>query len=157
VTLESKPREELKRMTALDNMIAGLFYILTAGTEEELREAERLVSSQVDYASTFGRFYVLWLRKYLKHKGIDMETHVSEGGKVMLESFVDAVKDKSRTEGRAEGKQEAILKQLGKKFGELPEPLERKIRSIQSPGKLEEILLAILDMTSLEDVEKMTR
>lgn len=58
--------------------------------------------------------------------------------------------------GRAEGKQEAILKQLGKKFGKLPAPLENTIRSIQSPGKLEEILLAILDMTSLEEVEKMT-
>jgi hypothetical protein len=81
VTLHSKPREELKKMTALDNMIAGLFYLLTAGTQEEMKEAEQFVSDKIDYASEFGRFYVIWLRRYLKHRGIKIKTHVKEGGK----------------------------------------------------------------------------
>ncbi len=88
VTLQSKPGEELKRMTALDNIIAGLFYFLTARTEEELKEAEQAVSDRIDYASEFGRFYVIWLRKYLEHKGIKIKTHVKEVGKVMLETLV---------------------------------------------------------------------
>ena len=88
VTLQSKPGEELKRMPALDNIIAGLFYFLTARTEEELKEAEQAVSDRIDYASEFGRFYVIWLRKYLEHKGIKIKTHVKEVGKVMLETLV---------------------------------------------------------------------
>jgi len=156
MTLESKPRGELKRMTAVDNKLAGFFYMLTARTVEELREAERLLSALIETDTEFGRFYEIWLRTYLKHKGIMIKTHVREGGKIVLETLITTLKAESRAEGKAEGRQDDILKLLGKKFGVLPGALEQKIRSIQSPGKLEEILLAILDMTSLEDVEKMT-
>ncbi len=117
VTLHSKPREELKRMTALDNLIAGLFYLLTARTEDELKEAENVVSKQINYASEFGRFYALWIRKYLKHKGIEMETHVNEGGKVMLETLVTNIRAEGKAEGIVEGKAKGIAE--GKAEGEL--------------------------------------
>ena len=159
VTLQSKPREELKRMTALDNLIAGLFYFLTARTKEELKEAEQVVSDRIDYASEFGRFYVIWLRKYLEHKGIKIKTHVKEGGKVMLETLVANIRDEGKaegkTEGKFEGKQEDILKLLRKKFKELPQAVEDKIKDVHSVEKLEEILLATLDVTSIEEVEKI--
>lgn len=147
VTLRSKPREELKRMTALDNMIAGLFYLLTAGTEKEMKEAEQFVSDRIDYASEFGRFYVIWLRKYLKHRGIKIKTHVKEGGKVMLETVVANI--------RNERQQEDILKILRKRLGSLPQSIEDKIKAIYSVEKLEEILLDILDVTSIGEVEKI--
>jgi predicted transposase/invertase (TIGR01784 family) len=155
VTLNSKPREELKKMTALDNMIAGLFYLLTAGTEEEIKEAEKFVSDRIDYASEFGRFYVIWIRKYLKHRGIKIKVHTKEGGKVMLETVVANIRAEGKFEGKFEGKQEDILKILRKKFKEIPQSIEYKITNIYSVEKLEEVLLAILDVTSIGEVEKI--
>ncbi|HPZ06728.1 MAG TPA: DUF4351 domain-containing protein [Candidatus Eremiobacteraeota bacterium] len=60
-----------------------------------------------------------------------------------------------RTEGKFEGKQEDILKLFRKKFKELPWAIEDKIKDVHSVEKLEEILLAILDVTSIEEVEKI--
>jgi len=158
VTLHSKPREELKKMTALDNMIAGLFYLLTAGTKEEMKEAEKFVSDKIDYASEFGRFYVIWLRKYLKHKGIKIKVHTKEGGKIMLETVVARIREDKinqiRNEGIYIGKQESILKLLKKKFTEIPKSVENKINGIHNVEKLENILLNILDMTSIEELKK---
>lgn len=79
-------------MTALDNLIAVLFHLLTARTKEELKEAEKFVSDRIDYASEFGRFYVIWLRKYLKHKGVNIKVHTKEGGKIMLETVVARIR-----------------------------------------------------------------
>jgi len=164
VTVHSKPRKELKRMTRLDNLIAGLFYFLTARTEDEIKEAEKVVSSTIDYASELGRFYVIWLRKYLKHKGVKIKVHVKEGGKVMLETVVENIRkeklNKARTEGRAEGKvegkaegkQEDVLKLLRKKFKEYPQYIEDEIKNTYSVEKLEEILLAILDINDPEEI-----
>ena len=148
VTTRSKPREELKRMTGLDNLIAGLFYFLTARTEDEIKEAEKIISSRIDYASEIGRFYVIWLRKYLKHKGIKMKVNIKEGGKVMLETVVENIK----AEGKIEGKQESVLKLLKKKFNKYPQYIEDEIKNIHSLEKLEEILLAILDINSSEEI-----
>jgi hypothetical protein len=162
VTLRSKPREELKRMTALDNMIAGLFYLLTAGTEKEMKEAEKFVSDRIDYASEFGRFYVIWIRKYLKHRGIKIKVHTKEGGKIMLETVVAKIReekikkaiDESISKGIAIGKQESILNILRKKFTEIPNSIETKIKGIRSVEKLENILLSILDISSIEELKK---
>ena len=71
-------------------------------------------------------------------------------------AYVTSAERIGRKMGKLEGRQDDILKLLSKKFGEVPGELEQRIRSIQNLEKLEEILLAILDMTSLEEVEKMT-
>ncbi len=71
--------------------------------KDELKEAEYAVSEHIDYASEFGRFYAIWIRKYLKHKGIEMETHVNEGGKVMLETLVTNIRDEEKAKGIAKG------------------------------------------------------
>lgn len=107
VTVRSKPRDELKRLTKLDSFVAGFFYFLTAGTEEEIKEAEKLVSGTIDYASDIGRFYVMWLRKYLEHKGIELKTHVKEGGEVMLETVIDNIREEGKREAREEAREEA--------------------------------------------------
>ena len=162
VTTRSKPREELKRLTALDNLIAGFFYFLTAGTKEEIKDAAETVGNMIDYSTDLGRFYAMWLKKYLKHKGIKMEIHPKEGGKVMLETAVENIRKEGRTEGIKEGKkegicigqQESVLKILNKRFGDTPQTIKNKIKNIFNVKKLEEILLAILDINSPEEVEK---
>ncbi len=69
----------------------------------------------------------------------------------MLETVVADI----RAEGKFEGKQEDILKILRKKFKEIPQSIEDKITNIYSLEKLEELLLAILDVTSISEVEKI--
>jgi hypothetical protein len=56
---------------------------------------------------------------------------------------------------KAEVQQEDILKILRKRLGSLPQSLEDKIKNIHSVEKLEEILLAILDVTSIGEVENI--
>ena len=56
---------------------------------------------------------------------------------------------------KAEVQQEDILKILRKKLGALPQSIEENIKNIHSVEKLEEILLAILDVTSIGEVEKI--
>ncbi|MGV8119881.1 MAG: hypothetical protein AB2L14_08990 [Candidatus Xenobiia bacterium LiM19] len=129
----SKPREELKRLTRLDNLIAGFFYLLTARTREELKEAEQLVSDRIDFASEFGRFYVIWLRKYLKHKGIKIQTHEKEGGKIMLETLVSSIKAEGKAEGKAEVKEEIArnMKKMGLKESTIAEATGLTVREIE--------------------------
>ena len=77
----------------------------------------------------------------------------------VLQRLYKEFKEEGRIEGKAEGissgKQEDVIKLLKKKFKTLPEPLADKIKSINSVEKLEEILLSILDISSLDEVEKM--
>jgi len=74
----------------------------------------------------------------------------------MLETVVENIRkeklNKARTEGKAEGKQEDVLKLLRKKFKEYPQYIEDEIKNTYSVEKLEEILLAILDINSPEDI-----
>jgi hypothetical protein len=56
---------------------------------------------------------------------------------------------------KAEVQQEDILKILKKRLGALPQSLEDKIKNIHSVEKLEEILLAILDVTSIREVDNI--
>lgn len=53
------------------------------------------------------------------------------------------------------GRQEALVKMLKKKFEELPANIEEKIKKIDSLEKLDKILLSILDVNTLEEIEKM--
>ena len=77
----------------------------------------------------------------------------------MLETLVANIRDEGKAEGKAEGKfegtQENILKILRKKCGEVPQSFEEKIKKIHSAEKLEEILLATLDIASIEELEKI--
>ena len=77
----------------------------------------------------------------------------------MLETVVANIREESINKGielgKFEGEQNAILKILKKKFGKIPQSVEDKIMNIYSVEKLEEVLLAILDVTSISEVEKI--
>jgi hypothetical protein len=55
-------------------------------------------------------------------------------------------------QGIQKGKQEDLLLLLEKKFGKLDDAVKQRIRQIDSPKKLESLLLAVLDAQSLEDL-----
>ena len=60
--------------------------------------------------------------------------------------------EKGIEKGVQRGKQEDLLLLLEKKFGKLSSAVRRRIRQIDSPEKLESLLLAELDADSLEDL-----
>ncbi len=51
--------------------------------------------------------------------------------------------------GIEKGKQNTLVKLLAKKFGSVPEEMDRAIRSIDSIERLDELLLSVLDAKSL--------
>jgi len=55
-------------------------------------------------------------------------------------------------QGIQKGKQEDLILLLEKKFGKLSASVRRKVRQVQSPEKLESLLLAVLDADSLQDL-----
>ena len=55
-------------------------------------------------------------------------------------------------EGTEKGKREVLILQLEKKFGRLDDAVKRTILQIDTPEKLDSLLLAILDADSLEDL-----
>ena len=61
--------------------------------------------------------------------------------------------EKGRKEGREEGKTELLIKQLRKKFNELPENYENRIKKL-SKDKIETIATDIFDMDRIEDLKR---
>ena len=107
------------------------------------------------------RDFGLWVRDILRKKQIDLDLTKLDEMEVRpmlianLERFEKEVYEKGIEKGIFSGRQEAVIKILKKKFTEIPVNLEEKIKKINSLEKLDEILLAILDVNSLEEIEKM--
>ena len=51
--------------------------------------------------------------------------------------------------GREKEKQDTLVNLLAKKFGSVPEEMDRAIRAIDSFERLDELLLSVLDAKSL--------
>ena len=58
---------------------------------------------------------------------------------------------KGWAEGRTEGRRDAILRQLTKRFGDLPDELVKSIQRLPSKSQ-SEFILDLLDFRSLDDV-----
>ena len=80
------------------------------------------------------------------------------------ETWMDKVLRQGREEGRevgleeglrsgvTRGKQETLLAQLAKKFGLVPDAVEKRIRAIESDEELDRFLARILSATSLQEM-----
>jgi len=73
----------------------------------------------------------------------------SEDQYVEVEYMVTVYEQRGIEKGIENGKQNTLLKQLEKKFGEVPVEMEHKIRSTESIERLDVLLLAVLDAESL--------
>jgi len=71
---------------------------------------------------------------------------------VEVEQMITVYEKRGIEQGKQEGKREYLILLLEKKFGKLNAALRRKVRQIESPEKLESLLLAVLDASSLEDL-----
>jgi hypothetical protein len=78
---------------------------------------------------------------------------VTSGRKyVEVEQMITVYEKRGIEKGIEKGRQEALILLLEKKFGKLSAAQRRKIRQIESPEKLQPLLLAVLDANSLEDL-----
>ncbi|MEW6698234.1 MAG: DUF4351 domain-containing protein [Bacillota bacterium] len=59
-----------------------------------------------------------------------------------------------RIEGKVEGKVEILLRQLKKRFGEVPEDVEKGIKSLAT-DRLGEVGEALFDINTLDELRKM--
>jgi len=71
----------------------------------------------------------------------------------MITTYEKEAMKKGRVEGRAEGQRKALTLLLESKFGKLSPVVKKKIRQLDSPKKLESLLLSVLDATSLDELE----
>jgi hypothetical protein len=54
--------------------------------------------------------------------------------------------------GKKEGKKETLLLLLQERFGELSEPVRKRVLQIDSPKKLDSLVLAVLKVDSLDEL-----
>jgi hypothetical protein len=59
---------------------------------------------------------------------------------------------KGRQQGLVEGKRDSLLKQMRRRFGELPEGVVARIESISNADELDDLSFRILDARSLEEM-----
>jgi phosphoglycolate phosphatase-like HAD superfamily hydrolase len=69
-----------------------------------------------------------------------------------VERMITVYEKRGIEKGIQQGKQEDLIVLLEKKFGKLSATFQRRIRQIESPAKLQSLLLAVLDADSLEDL-----
>ncbi|ABO49108.1 conserved hypothetical protein [Desulforamulus reducens MI-1] len=62
--------------------------------------------------------------------------------------------EKGRMEGKLEGQLALVLRQLKKRFGEVPEDIEKLIKSLNT-DKLEEVGEALFDINNIDELRKM--
>jgi len=57
-------------------------------------------------------------------------------------------------QGIQKGKQEALIRILEARFGEIEDSLKERIKAIEEVEKLEELLISVIRVNSLEEFEK---
>ena len=75
----------------------------------------------------------------------------------IMEEGREQGREEGRSEGRAEGmlqgKQDALLRLLKKKFGELPEELTSRVQAMTSAEALDALLDQVLVSSSLDEMD----
>ena len=66
--------------------------------------------------------------------------------------YITSVERLGIKKGEKRGKQDDLLLLLEKKFGTLDDAVKERVRRIESPKKLESLLLAVLDAQTLDDL-----
>ena len=67
-------------------------------------------------------------------------------------SWEEKGREKGRIEGKIEGQAEILLKQLKKKFKDIPVEIENEVRAL-SAEKLEQLVEAIFDLKTIDDIK----
>jgi len=81
------------------------------------------------------------------------DTLLNRAEKAKVMELTTSWKEEGRQEGRQEGQVHLVLRLLGRRCGPLPKRLDSKVRALAIP-QLEELAEALLDFTSVADLER---
>ena len=91
-----------------------MFSLFLASSTDDTQEKANELAEKLNYETDLGKFFIMWFRKYCKHKNLKIDIKINEGGEVMLETVFEEVKMEGRMEGRVEGKHERDIEIIKK-------------------------------------------
>jgi len=160
----------LSRCRAEDYLAAvePLAWVLAAVMQPgKWRPAEHKVKCLKRIASgdlTPGRRWQLsnWVRTYLQLTGRDAEEFqdllnvpANREVKDMALTWEETLEERAvegELKGRIEGMRQVVLRQLGRRFGAVPEKVRRRVEAIESPESLNELAERVLDAGSIDEM-----
>jgi len=129
----------------LENIAAACFNVVRAKTKKQMKEAlYKLPEIVRKYGEYLRRALDIWLKGFLKKKGVDIEKITLTGGKEMIDEVIDQIyeegKEKGIVEGIEKGKEQGKL-EMAKEFYKLGFSIEKlaEITKI-APEELKKVL-----------------
>ncbi|MEQ8226320.1 MAG: Rpn family recombination-promoting nuclease/putative transposase [Candidatus Eremiobacterota bacterium] len=102
--------EEFKKV---NNILAGVFKIVTAKGEEEIKETLKVLRVRLEKAPEIKKFINEWLGHLFNYKRFKLENIGEEGVEKMLVTYFKERDKKAKEEGMEEGREEGIKKGIG--------------------------------------------
>lgn len=102
--------EEFKKV---NNILAGVFKIVTAKGEEEIKETLKILRVRLEKAPEIKKFINEWLGHLFNYKRFKLENIGEEGVEKMLVTYFKERDKKAKEEGMEEGREEGIKKGIG--------------------------------------------
>ena len=125
----------------LENIVAACFNVVRAKTKKEMKEAlYKLPEIVRKYSEYLQRALDIWLKEFLKKKGVDIEKINMIGGKEMIDEVIDQIYEEGKEKGKLEGNLEGKL-EMAKEFYKLGFSIEKlaEITKI-TPEELKKVL-----------------
>jgi predicted transposase/invertase (TIGR01784 family) len=125
----------------LENIVAACFNVVRAKTKKEMKEAlYKLPEIVRKYSEYLQRALDIWLKEFLKKKGVDIEKINMIGGKEMIDEVIDQIYEEGKEKGKLEGNLEGKL-EMAKEFHKLGFSIEKlaEITKI-TPEELKKVL-----------------
>ncbi|HPZ10235.1 MAG TPA: hypothetical protein PL110_19250 [Candidatus Eremiobacteraeota bacterium] len=122
--LFSRPKMEGKygELIELENIAAACFNVVRAKTKKQMKEAlYKLPEIVRKYGEYLRKALDIWLKGFLKKKGVDIEKITLTESKEMIDEVIDQIYEEGKEKGIAEGKEKGIVEGIekGKEQGKL--------------------------------------
>ena len=108
VALNESVEEIDEEFKNVNNILAGVFKIVTAKGEEEIKETIKVLKVRLEKAPAIKKFINDWLAHLFNYKGFKLENVDEEGVEKMLVTFLKERDKKAKEEGKEEGIKKGI-------------------------------------------------
>ena len=112
VALNESVEEIDEEFRKVNNILAGVFKIVTAKGEEEIKETLKILRVRLEKAPEIKKFINEWLGHLFNYKRFKLENIGEEGVEKMLVTYFKERDKKAKEEGMEEGREEIAKKSL---------------------------------------------
>jgi predicted transposase/invertase (TIGR01784 family) len=112
VALNESVEEIDEEFRKVNNILAGVFKIVTAKGEEEIKETLKILRVRLEKAPEIKKFINEWLGHLFNYKRFKLENIGEEGVEKMLVTYLKKRDKKAKEEGMEEGREEIAKKSL---------------------------------------------